>query len=167
MSVDVQHPPQKKDQSSIRVMFFDEQMCCSVLSALLKQLGEKLDLVRCKAGECLERLLMNASPRLPFVPFRRILVQALGLNERGKNWADPALTFPLLMKVCSSHDFTEPILSGVVISVGGLTESVSKSSSASLFEWIRGLRTAKAMPKIFRMGEGEKFVCYIRKRYIL
>ena len=135
--------------------FFDEQLCLSILSALLKQLGEKLDVVRSKAGECLERLLTSDSPRLPFVPCRRILVQALGLDGRGKNWSDPTLTFPLLMKAVNIDDFTEPILSGVVISVGGLTESVAKSSSASLFEWIRGLRTAKATMKMLRMGEGE------------
>lgn len=123
------------------------------MSALLKQLGEKLDAVRCKAGECLERLLTNTDPRLPFVPHRRVLVQALGLDERGKNWADPALTFPLLMKAVNIEDFTAPILAGVVVSVGGLTESVAKSSGAALFEWIRGLRAAKATPKICRMGE--------------
>ena len=135
--------------------FFDEQLCLSILSALLKQLGEKLDAVRCKAGECLERLLTNDSPRLPFVPYRHVLFQALGLDERGKNWADPMLTFPLLMNAVNIDDFTEPILSGVVISVGGLTESVAKSSSASLFEWIRGLRAAKATHILFRMGEGK------------
>jgi hypothetical protein len=50
--------------------------------------------------------------------------------------------------------FLEPILSGIVISVGGLTESVSKSSCAALFEWIRELRHAKATPRIIQMGEG-------------
>ena len=136
--------------------FFDEQLCCSILSALLKQLGEKLDVVRCKAGECLERLLTEVSPRLPFVPNRNMLFLALNLHEpNNTNWSDPAQTFPLLMRAALIDEFTEPILSGIVISVGGLTESVSKSSSASLFEWIRGLRAAKATSKIFRMGEGE------------
>ncbi len=135
--------------------FFDEQLCCSILSALLKQLGEKLDVVRCKAGVCLERLLTNVSPRLPFVPNRNMLFLALNLHDPNTNWSDPAQTFPLLMRAALIDEFTEPILSGIVISVGGLTESVSKSSSASLFEWIRGLRAAKATSKIFRMGEGE------------
>lgn len=144
--------------SQEKVVFFDEHLCSQVLSSMLKQLGEKLDVVRCKAGECLERLLTNDCPRLPFVPYRHMLVQALNLHNQGKNWADPTLTFPLLMKAVNIDEFTEPILSGIVISVGGLTESVSKSSGASLFEWIRGLRTAKATPKLFRVGEGE-FLC--------
>ena len=144
-----------KSRKEERVIFFDEQQCSSVLCALMKQLAEKLDAVRCKAGECLERLLSSSSPRLPFVPYRRILIQALSLGGQDKNWSDPALTFPLLMKTVNINDFAEPILSGIVVSVGGLTESVSKSSSTALFEWIRGLRSAKATSKLFRMGEGE------------
>lgn len=136
-------------------IFFDEQLCCSVIGALLKQLGEKLDVVRCKAGECLERLLTTRSPRLPFVPHREMLVRALSLHDLPKNWADPSLTFPLIMRAANIDEFTEPILSGIVVSVGGLTESVSKSSSAALYEWIRGSRSVKSTQKIFRMGEGE------------
>lgn len=138
-----------------RVVLFDEKLCRSVLGAMLKQLGEKMDIVRSKAGECLEMLLISDSPRLPFVPYRRILVQALSLHDQGKNWSDPVLTFPMIMKAVNIDDFTEPILSGLVISVGGLTESVAKSSSKSLFDWVRGLRAAKATPKLLRMGEGE------------
>ncbi len=134
--------------------FFDEGLCCSILSALLKQLGEKLDAVRCQAGECLERLLTNNNPRLPFVPHRTMLIRALDLNKQGKNWSNPTMTFPLLMCAINIDVFLDPILSGLVISVGGLTESVSKSSSASLFEWIRELRSAKATSKLYQMGEG-------------
>ena len=148
-------------------IFFDERLCYSILSSLLKQLGEKLDVVRCKAGECLERLLANDSPRLPFVPNRNMLFLALNLYEPNKNWSDPVKTFPLLMKAALIDEFTEPILSGIVISVGGLTESVSKSSSASLFEWIRGLRAAKATPKLFRMGEGEMIMQRLKRYHIM
>ncbi|EED95613.1 tubulin-specific chaperone d, partial [Thalassiosira pseudonana CCMP1335] len=138
---------------SYSAKFFDEGLCCSILSALLKQLGEKLDAVRCEAGECLERLLTNNNPRLPFVPHRTMLIRALDLNKQGKNWSNPAMTFPLLMCAINIDVFLDPILSGLVISVGGLTESVSKSSSASLFEWIRDLRSAKATSKLYQMGE--------------
>ncbi len=61
-----------------------------------------------------------------------MLFVALNLNEPNTNWSDSAQTFHLHMKAALINEFTEPILSGIVISVGGLTESVSKSSSASL-----------------------------------
>ncbi|KAL3803856.1 hypothetical protein HJC23_004018 [Cyclotella cryptica] len=142
-----QNPPYES------AIIFNESLCYSILSALLKQFGEKLDAVRSQAGLCIERLLTNDSPRLPFVPCRHMLIRALNLNGQPKNWSNPALTFPLLMCAVNIEGFQEPILSGIVISVGGLTESVSKSSSAALFEWIRELRNAKAIPQIYQMGE--------------
>jgi len=65
------------------------------------------------------------------------------------------VTFPLLFRVISIDDFATPILAGTVISVGGLTESVSKSSCAALFDWVKCLRSAKALSKLTQMGEGE------------
>mmetsp|Transcript_2859 Transcript_2859/g.6159 ORF Transcript_2859/g.6159 Transcript_2859/m.6159 type:complete len:258 (+) Transcript_2859:751-1524(+) len=56
------------------------------------------------------------------------------------------------MSAINIDEFLEPILSGVVISVGGLTESVSKSSSAALFEWIKSLRIAGATSTLNEMG---------------
>lgn len=147
------------DQLSLREKdgkaIIDEQLCCFILSAFLKQLGEKLDTVRCKAGECLQRLLTDVSPRLPFVPNRYMLAEALNIRQSTTNWSDPSQTFPLLLRAVNIDEFTEQILSGLVISVGGLTESVAKSSIASLFEWIRALRAANATSRIVRMGEGE------------
>lgn len=142
-------------------IIFDEKLCLSILSALLKQFGEKLDTVRNQAGECLESLLTNVSPRIPFVPYRRILIRALDLDGNPKTWSNPAVTFPLLMCAINIEGwFLEPILSGIVISVGGLTESVSKSSCAALFHWIKELRNAKAVAKIIQMGEGTCSLLY-------
>lgn len=40
-------------------------------------------------------------------------------------------------------DYMEAVASGIVLSVGGLTESVVKASQAALFDWIRGHNQAK------------------------
>ncbi len=137
----------------VPVTYFDEELCSSIMCALLKQLGEKLDAVRCQAGECIQRLLTNQSPRVPFVPHRSMLVKALCVDEHSTNWSNPAVTFPLLMRAVNIDAFFSSILEGMVVSVGGLTESVSKNSTASLFEWIRVCRQLKATQKIFQMGE--------------
>ena len=139
--------------------YFDEDLCSSIMCALLKQLSEKLDAVRCQAGECLERLLTTQSPRVPFVPYRAMLVNALCVGKQHTNWSNAAVTFPLLMRVVNIESYFSPILEGIVVSVGGLTENVSKNSTASLFEWIRVCRQLKATKKIIQMGEGEKSSC--------
>ena len=151
--------------SASNATIFDENLCLSILSALLKQLGEKLDAVRNQAGQCLESLLTNDSPRIPFVPYRRILIRALNLDGNPKTWSNPANTFPLLMRAINIEGFLKPVLSGIVISVGGLTESVSKSSCTALFKWIKELRNARAIPKIIQMGEGKISICLCLKMY--
>lgn len=137
----------------VPVTYFDEELCSSIMCALLKQLGEKLDAVRCQAGECIQRLLTTQSPRVPFVSHRNMLARALCVGEHGTNWSNPAETFPLLMRAVNIDGFFSSILEGMVVSVGGLTESVSKNSTASLFEWIRVCRQLKATQKILQMGE--------------
>lgn len=148
----------KEKPNDVR-LYFDEKTCHAMFSALLKQLGEKLDAVRSEAGGCLERLLTCDSPRVPFVPNRDMLIKSLAV-EKPKNWSNPAHTFPLLMSAINIDEYLEPILSGVVISVGGLTESVSKSSSAALFEWIKSLRIAGETRKLNEMGRGEHYFTY-------
>eukprot|EP00986_Skeletonema_menzelii_P017354 scaffold19153_cov80-Skeletonema_menzelii.AAC.9 len=141
------------DKYFVPVTYFDEELCSSIMCALLKQLGEKLDAIRCQAGECIERLLTAQSPRVPFVSHRNMLIKALRIGEHNINWSNPAVTFPLLMRAVNIDGFFSPILEGIVVSVGGLTESVSKNSTASLFEWIRVCRQLKATQKILQMGE--------------
>ena len=141
------------ESSVLHLEYFNERLCLAVMSALLKQLGEKLDAVRCQAGECIERLLTAQSPRIPFVPHRRMLLKALRIGDQITNWSNPALTFPILMRTVNIDDFFEPILEGIIVSVGGLTESVSKKSTASLCEWIRVCRQLKSTHKILQMGE--------------
>jgi len=141
------------EKKIVPLTYFDEGLCSSIMCALLKQLGEKLDAVRCQAGECIERLLTAKSPRVPFVSHRNVLVKALRVGEQSTNWSNPAATFPLLMRAVNIDVYFSPILEGIVVSVGGLTESVSKNAAASLFEWIRVCRQLKATQKIIQMGE--------------
>jgi len=123
--------------------YFDQRLCVMVIGALLKQLSEKLDNVRLCAGSCLEKLLLNKAPSLPFVPRRAVLEEALGVasisyTERNHvNWANPAVTFPMVMKAACIDELFEYIISGLVISVGGLTESVTKAATSAMLDWTR------------------------------
>ena len=59
-----------------------------VISAILKQLSEKLDSVRDVAGRCLERILSSTSPTMPYVPERKSLekgILRLKLNKLNEN----------------------------------------------------------------------------------
>lgn len=132
--------------------FFDDILCDKVIGVFLKQLSEKLDLVRNHAGNCIYRLLTSNKPRIPFVNSRKLLQEALGTDGGNKNWANPEETYPLIMKSINIDTFFHYIIDGIVISVGGLTESVSRYSTKALLEYIRALKAAKASSKVSKLG---------------
>jgi len=137
--------------------YFDDELVSKVLSSILKQLSEKLDAVRGQAGSCLERMLSEkTSIIVPFVPSKALLLEALRLNDipLQHNWSNPAVTFPLMMKAINIEAFFESILAGMIISVGGLTESITKSSSKALMDYMRALHKIKAVGKIAKIGHG-------------
>jgi len=147
--------------------YFDDLTCARVIGSLLKQLSEKLDSVRCHAGLSLERLLSSKRPKIPFVSHKSLLIEALRLDsisppttttspkgeKVNKNYSNPAYTFPLVMRAVNIDAFFEYIISGMIISVGGLTESVVKSSTFSLLEWLKGLKKVKGFGRIAKFGK--------------
>lgn len=164
--------PLREDKCKNRqCIYFDETICNRIFCALLKQLSEKMDTVRMKAGESIVRLLKSVNPRIPFIPERSTLLAALCLvdqspslscqffvNNRGcknevhTNWANAAKTFPLMMKAVNIDAYFADIISGIVISVGGLSESIVKNSTSALLAWVRTLNEVAAVGRIGRLG---------------
>jgi len=143
----------RNERYPIRAMFFDANICSEIIGAMLKQLSEKLDVVRNQAGICLEAILTNNNPVVPFVYDRHNLVEALALSEsREMHWSNPESTFPLVMRAINIDEFSHYILSGMVISIGGLTQSVTKHASKSFLEYMRALKSIKQIGKISKMG---------------
>jgi tubulin-specific chaperone D len=132
--------------------FFDDVICNRVIGTFLKQLSEKLDLVRNHAGNCIYRLLTSNEPRIPFINSRDLLKEALDIDGGNKNWANPEETYTLLMKAINIDTFFDYIIDGIVISVGGLTESVTKYSTKALLEYFRALKMANASVKISKIA---------------
>lgn len=140
-------------------VYFDDQLCSKVLGSILKQLSEKLDAVRYQAGVCLESLLLGPCG-IPFIPQKEMFLEGLDFenkcsshdNKLKLNWANPELTFPILMRIVNINAFFQPIISGIVISVGGLTESVTKHSTKSFLDYLRALQKAKMIGRISKIG---------------
>lgn len=106
------------------------------VGAILIQLAEKLDTVRQRAGYCLERLLME-KPEIGGITDKAELMQFLGICEAQRlerNWDDPSFTFPRVMDVASLREpvYYENVIVGIVTSIGGLTETVSKQAATNI-----------------------------------
>jgi hypothetical protein len=140
---------------------FDEAICEKLVGGLLKQLSEKLDAVRCEAGKCLVELLIHTQPETPYIKEKSRLVEYLGIKEVnarevGTNWADAAVTFPLVSKCLDIESYYSFIVSGMIISVGSLTQSVAKEAGASLMKWVKGT----SEENVGRLGTGKLF-CFL------
>ena len=114
-----------------------------MVGAILKQLSEKLDVVRKSAGNGLARILSH-EPHISGIALRSELHNALGLSAGSSppNWTDSSFAFDRLREVISLQEvqdvYVDNVLFGLTISVGGLTEIVSKHAFSSLLQWTKG-----------------------------
>ena len=132
--------------------YFNRDICCRIFGCLLKQMSEKLDAVRSHAAACLVRLLSKTDPPIPHIPARESLCGIfIRSNDVVVNWADASTTFPMLLQAVLIDDYFDSIIAGLIISVGCLTESVSKNATQALLQKVKesdGGFTAK-------LGRGE------------
>lgn len=141
----------------VDIGFLTQERCLQIVGLALKQFAEKLDSVRSVAAKCLIGCLDPSSPMKASLPQRERLITALALQSDSVdsvNWADAAVTFPLVMNVADIEEYFSFVVSGIIVSVGGLTKSVSQSSSAELLQWCR----ASSEEQINRLGIGKLFV---------
>jgi hypothetical protein len=136
-----------------------ESAARAVFESLLKQLAEKLDAVRDVAGNILMRLLKSKAtaasagggPDFPIPDMALILsslkehlqsfeqIEASGTSKEFSledctviNWSQPTHVFPVVVALLASDVYFYPILSGLIISIGGLTEAVHKESARAM-----------------------------------
>ena len=110
------------------------------VGALLQQAVEKIDRVRECAGQVLHSLVERGS--ITAAGYYDVLRVALLNRARPVDWSSPADTFPLLVPLLSCPSFRLPLLSGLVVAVGGLTESVVRHSSAALSAYLSSVSAA-------------------------
>lgn len=121
--------------------YFDAERGRQLIGSLLKQFAEKLDAVRLEAGKVLELLVRSVDPIIPNIEARERLQESLRITrsdvEGTTKWGDAATTFPLLATTMHVEIYFHYIISGLVISVSGLTQSVAEQASQALLSWIK------------------------------
>lgn len=103
-----------------------ESLVSRSVCAILQQSGEKIDRVRETAGKTLNSILWMDSWRVDNVPSVIDRLRALLPKDvlDKINWLNPAQVFPILLPLLSIDECRTSLLKGVVVSVGGLTESL-------------------------------------------
>ncbi|PNF44134.1 Tubulin-specific chaperone D [Cryptotermes secundus] len=114
------------------------ELVTRIMVSVAQQAVEKIDRIRAHAGKVFTSLLHSA-PAIPNIPHHAELVQIFpaAACEKEINWIAASNTFPRFTQLLAFRPFTYNVLLGLVSSVGGLSESLTKDSSASLFSYLK------------------------------
>ena len=132
--------------------YFSDKVAHKLIEALLKQLSEKLDAVREAAGTILEQILTSNQPYFPCIYNRYQLQATMNIGKVSINWASPTETFPLIVQFLELDNYHTCVLEGLIISVGGLTESVVKASSTAFLNWLQECNQNKKIQNVVQVS---------------
>ncbi|RLN62335.1 hypothetical protein BBJ29_007577 [Phytophthora kernoviae] len=134
-------PPAELDLYHMEDAIVETLIKCVHCDYRVDERGDVGSWVRKEAMVGLEKLLLGENTHAHNQNFR--LIGAATQTDYGRgiivdvNWSMAHDTFPLVVKMMDIPEFMEEVAAGLVVSVGGLTESVVKASKSSLFEWVR------------------------------
>ncbi|KAI9025982.1 tubulin folding cofactor D C terminal-domain-containing protein [Phycomyces nitens] len=115
-----------------------------VISALLKQGVERIDRVRASAGAVVNDFIDPVSKDSPQstmeIPGRQVLQKHI---TRDLSWASASTLYPIMVHILSLPMYRFELLTGLISSAGGLTESLVRHSSACLIEYMNSLPIEK------------------------
>ncbi|KAJ7505351.1 TBCD protein [Mycena galericulata] len=129
------------------VDYFPATKYHDIVGGVLKQGVERLDNVRQDAGECFHALLRLAPPDVrnghEWAPKNLPLVRELFAGESElMGWKDGARLFPKAVRLLDISRYRQPVLAGLVLSLGSKTESTQRPVGLSLVEYSRTLPLA-------------------------
>ncbi|KAK3019553.1 hypothetical protein RJ639_004394, partial [Escallonia herrerae] len=117
-------------------LLFDANLATNIIGGIAKQAVEKMDKMREKAAKVIQRILYNKTIFVPYIPHRNYLEEIIP-NEADIKWGVPAFSYHRFVKLLQFSCYSKYVLSGIVISIGGLQESLRKAALVSLLEYLQ------------------------------
>ncbi|XP_078448092.1 ARM repeat superfamily protein [Wolffia australiana] len=115
---------------------FDQELAVRLVGGIAKQAVERLDKLREYAVRTFQRLLHNKSCFVPCIPHREVL-EGLIPNDAGFQSSASTLYFPRLVQLLQFNCYSKLVLCGLVISIGGLQDSLRKTAASSLLGYLQ------------------------------
>ncbi|XP_065859361.1 tubulin-folding cofactor D isoform X2 [Euphorbia lathyris] len=122
------------------LLLFDSNLATHVIEVIIKQAVEKMDKIRETAAKVLQRILYNKTICIPFIPHRQKLEEIVP-NAGDLKWAVPSFSYPRFIQLLQFSCYSRSLLSGLVISIGGLQESLRKASLSALLDYLQAEET--------------------------
>ncbi|KAL2324032.1 hypothetical protein Fmac_023090 [Flemingia macrophylla] len=119
---------------------FDENLATNLVGGICKQAVEKMDKLREAAANVLYRILYNQMIYIPYIPFREKLEEIIP-KEADAQWAVPSYSYPRFVQLLQFGCYSRDVLSGLVISVGGLQDSLKRASLLALLEYLEAVES--------------------------
>ncbi|XP_012658670.1 tubulin-specific chaperone D isoform X1 [Otolemur garnettii] len=120
----------------------EAHICEQVMCHVAQQASEKIDRLRAHAASVFLTLLHQDSPPVPHIPYRRELEQLLPRSDiTSVSWNVPSQAFPRITQLLRLPTYRYHVLLGLVVSVGGLTESTVRHSTQSLLGYMKGIQS--------------------------
>ena len=116
---------------------FREEWCVDMLCGLIKQANEKIDRIRYVACSSIISLLHTESVEVPHIPHLSQLREIFPVDA--SDLITPAQSFSVTVRAISLDAYRKSVLSGLVISIGGVAESVIRAATSSLLDQIKEL----------------------------
>ena len=118
-----------------------EDMVRRTMTGLSQQAVEKIDRTRSVAGTALSALL-HADPAVPRVPNRDQLVTILPADVCSSiNWGSERESLPRLSRLLALPEYRAAVLLGLLVSAGGITESLVQTAGGQLQRHLKKLET--------------------------
>ncbi|XP_012276746.1 tubulin-specific chaperone D isoform X2 [Orussus abietinus] len=119
-------------------LMLTEPLMTSVIGGIAQQAIERIDGIRAQAGAIFSGLI-HSEPELPNIPYHKELKNIFPRDECNEsiNWKMECTTFPRFVKMLKFPPYVTYLLRGIISSVGGLSESLVKYSSVSLFSYLK------------------------------
>uniref|UniRef100_A0A2I3GIF3 Tubulin-specific chaperone D n=1 Tax=Nomascus leucogenys TaxID=61853 RepID=A0A2I3GIF3_NOMLE len=120
----------------------EAHICERIMCCVAQQASEKIDCFRAHAASVFLTLLHFDSPPIPHVPHRGELEKLFPRSDVASvNWNAPSQAFPRIIQLLGLPTYRYHVLLGLVVSLGGLTESTIRHSTQSLFEYMKGIQS--------------------------
>ncbi|KAG6437798.1 hypothetical protein SASPL_102728 [Salvia splendens] len=116
--------------------YFEASLAKNLVGGIVKQAVEKMDKLRELAARILQRLLHNKTIFVPHIPHREILEHIVP-NEAELLWGVQTFSYPRFVQLLKVSCYSKYVVSGLVISIGGLQESLRKASLSALLDYLQ------------------------------
>ncbi|KAH6812160.1 ARM repeat superfamily protein [Perilla frutescens var. frutescens] len=120
--------------------YFDATLAINLVGGIVKQAVEKMDKLRESAARILQRLLYNKTTSVPHIPHREILEHIVPAEAELK-WGVPTFSYPRFVPLLKVSCYSKYVASGLVISIGGLQDSLRKASLSALLDYLQSTIT--------------------------